>query len=88
MRLQLVASAAHFRQSCLTTQPWVRGGVFGAISCKKQQQRCIGTKYMAKIGQANQEWAEQAAKNARGEGQYFFDFLEERGYIQDVAGYA
>ena len=88
MRPQLVAFAAHVRHSCLPTQSLVRGGILGAIACKNQQQRCLGTKYMAKIGLANQQWAEQAAKNARGEGQYFFDFLEERGYIQDVAGYA
>ncbi|KAJ2893660.1 tyrosyl-tRNA synthetase [Zalerion maritima] len=50
------------------------------------QRRWVTTKYLAKVALANEEWAAQARKIEQGEGQYFWDFLEERKLISDVTG--
>lgn len=53
---------------------------------QSQLHRWISTKYIAKVAKANTEWAAKARRCESGEEQYFFDFLEERGLIKDIAG--
>jgi len=50
-------------------------------------RRGIGTKYLAKVKVAEQEWAEKAAEIKDGRRKSMLSILEERGYINQIAGY-
>jgi len=46
------------------------------------------SKFQAKQAAATQQWKERAEKIDRGEARHTLDILEERGLIQETAGYA
>jgi hypothetical protein len=49
-------------------------------------RRWIGTKYLAKVAEAQFAWSEQAMEVKAGKKKSMFKILEERGYIHQTAG--
>jgi tyrosyl-tRNA synthetase len=53
----------------------------------KTSQRWIGTKYLAKVKKAEQEWQEQAKEIRAGNVKSMLTILEERGLVHQITGY-
>lgn len=53
----------------------------------KVVRRGIGTKYLAKVHEAEREWKEKAQQIWKGEQKSMLSILEERGYVHQIAGY-
>jgi len=49
-------------------------------------RRWISQSWLAKKEAAKNDWDEQAEQIKKGERQHPYDFLEERGYIHQLAG--
>ncbi|KAK4242705.1 tRNA synthetases class I-domain-containing protein [Achaetomium macrosporum] len=50
------------------------------------QRRGISQKYLKKAADAEAQWQERAQQIKEGKLPYFWDMLEERGYVKDTAG--
>jgi tyrosyl-tRNA synthetase len=50
------------------------------------QRRWIGLKYIAKLDDAEKQWAQQAEEIKAGTRRNVWDVLEERGFVKDIAG--
>lgn len=50
------------------------------------QRRWIGTKYIKKMMQAEEQWAAQAEEISAGKRKNLFDELDDRGFVKDVVG--
>jgi tyrosyl-tRNA synthetase len=53
----------------------------------KTSRRWIGTKYLAKVAQAEREWQEQALQIRAGKMKSMLTILEERGLVHQITGY-
>jgi hypothetical protein len=51
-------------------------------------KRFHGPKYQAKIDKAAEEWEYKKQRIQDGKEKHVWDFLEERGFIKDLAGWA
>jgi tyrosyl-tRNA synthetase len=54
---------------------------------RKNERRSIGTKYLAKVGEAERQWKEQGKLIRDGEKKSMLAILEERGFVHQIAGY-
>ncbi len=64
-------------RSCLLVRP---GAVLPA------QRRGISTGWLRKTAEAKEDWAKRAEEVKAGTRPNFWDMLEERGYVKDIAG--
>lgn len=51
-------------------------------------RRGLGTKFIAKVADAEQDWKQKALRIRKGEQQSMLSILDERGYINQITGYA
>jgi tyrosyl-tRNA synthetase len=57
------------------------------LSAASIGRRHIGQKYLAKVKQAEEQWAEKAQRIHKGEEKGMLDILEERGFVHQIVGY-
>ncbi|KAF3764700.1 tyrosine--trna ligase precursor, mitochondrial (cyt-18) [Cryphonectria parasitica EP155] len=50
------------------------------------QRRWVGTKFMAKLVAADEDWRHMAQEISQGRRTHIFDEFEERGFVKDVVG--
>ena len=51
-----------------------------------EQRRRIGTKYLAKAAEAEEQWQIRAEEISAGKRRNLWDIFEERGFVKDTAG--
>lgn len=68
--------------SCVKNQRLFRRGLYKVLD----QRRPITQNYLRKTGEAAEAWELQAQEIKAGRKQSFLSFLEERGFINSVAG--
>ncbi|APA08814.1 hypothetical protein SS1G_02608 [Sclerotinia sclerotiorum 1980 UF-70] len=57
-----------------------------SLNSNKASRRWIGTKYLAKVADAEIQWAKKAADIKAGKTKSMLSILEERGYVHQITG--
>lgn len=74
--------AQYICASCAKNQRLFRRGLYKALD----QRRSITQNYIRKRGEAAEAWELQAQEIKAGRKQSFLSFLEERGFVNSIAG--
>lgn len=74
--------AQYICASCVKNQRLFQRGIYKVL----EQRRSITQNYLRKTGEAAEAWELQAQEIKAGRKQSFFSFLEERGFVNSVAG--
>jgi tyrosyl-tRNA synthetase len=80
---QSLFQTAFRRSHCIYTRRVFRtSAIF-----RRDARRSIGTKYLAKVAEAEEQWKEQSKAIRDGRQKSMLSILEERGLIHQIAGY-